>query len=133
MEKISGQYGDVFRHKGDNYVYLVQVNEIIYAALIVNEQIANRINTLYEKETKKGGIAAKRALDSRIYRLVILTTEQFKKHGAYLYQPQHSANEISLNIIGKINTDDMIALKKEIETGAYQDELKETTKKISLS
>lgn len=132
MNKIIGAFGQVFIHGGKSYVYLVQIDEILYAALIIDHSDGRRLIELHDMRARKSTPTAQKALDSRLYRVVLLTTNEFKDRYAYLYKPDLPANDINPETIGDLNKEDKEALRNEIITGTYQGDLKREVQKMEI-
>lgn len=132
MNKIIGNFGQVFIHRGKSYVYLVQIDEILYAALIIDNSYGRKLIDHHDTQAKKSSLAAQKALDSKLYRVVLLTTDEFKDRYAFLYKPELPANDINPDTIGNLNKEDREAIRNEIITGTYQGDLKREVEKIEI-
>ena len=49
MEKTLVQFGSIFRHKEKEYVFLAQTDEILYAALILDDGQTRQLKNMSEK------------------------------------------------------------------------------------
>ena len=106
------KFGDVFRFKEQEFVFLHLTTDFMYVARIFDFKQTQQVISLYDKKTKKGQMrdAAK---DHAIYSFIILTTEEFKERMANFAKNQEDVN-ILPDIIGRVNDEDLAAIKKEI-------------------
>jgi hypothetical protein len=132
MDKI-GTFGHIFFHKGKPHIYLVQIGETLYTALIIDKESGEKLNKWHDKKVKMGGVIAQKAAVNTAYRLVLLKTEDFKDDWASLYSPEQSADSINLNIVNELNKEDKEELKKEIMGGDYARPLKEEISAIEVT
>lgn len=73
-------FGDIFRHKGEEYIFLKATEDKIYAAKILNNELSRKVSSFYEKQQVKG----KKDLESHpLFAFVTLTTDQFKDRLAH--------------------------------------------------
>lgn len=68
------KFGDVFKHKEKEYVFLAKTEELVYAAEILSKELTSKIDNLYQKISKYDGGCVNRI----IYCYVMLKTEEFK-------------------------------------------------------
>jgi len=127
------KFGDTFKYNGNDYVYLVKTDEILYAAEILDIQNTKLVNEMYEKQCRAGRkpeILSK----SPLYCLVMLSTELFRERAAHFYNTgknDPANNECSLadlDLVGHLNEIDLKEIKKEIMDGPVPLELRELTK-----
>ena len=104
--------GDIFRFKEQEFVFLYLTTDFLYAARIFNDKQTSQVLTLYDKKYKSGHIRGY-AKDQNIYSFVVLTTEEFEERMASFANTQNDT-DILPDIIGKINDEDLEAIKKEI-------------------
>lgn len=127
-------FGDTFRHREKEFVYLAQTADILYAALILNQEESEDLNRLQKRI--KDGSKTGTMLSNKLYCFVTLTTKEFESRAAHLgntQQDESTTNEcVSLNPTGKLNSPDLKQIKKEIETGPVPLALKELTKNIVI-
>lgn len=127
-------FGDTFKHREKDLVYLAQTADILYAALILPSEDSRLLNSL-EKRIKDSARAGT-MLSNKLYCFVQLTTEEFKDRIAHLGSPQQDESTITEYVVltptGKLNSFDLKQIKKEIEQGLVPEELKELTKDITL-
>jgi len=122
-------FGDIFRYKEEDYVYLAQNSEIIYAAKILDEEKANQILKLEERR-----IRSPKMQNHVLYSFVILSTNEFKNRMAHFNRTDENNISASFDIVGLLNREDMIKVKEEIlnENSAVPIELKEMIKDIDI-
>lgn len=85
-------FGDVFRFRETEYVYLAGVDQITYAAKILEPQLSRKVITIYERVSSRGG-AATRLEDSPVYCFVVLRTPDYVNRVANY--AQQGTNEIT--------------------------------------
>ncbi|MFA5954259.1 MAG: hypothetical protein WC817_01840 [Patescibacteria group bacterium] len=107
------KYGDVFRYNEEDYIFLVQTEEIVYAAKVLDKGKTQKIKELYEKkqrDMRNNGLESR-----RIFCFVMLDTESFRERMAHLAQPEHDSDNITPNKLGFcINSADKAAIRDEI-------------------
>jgi len=121
------KFGDIFRYKEDEYVFLAQSDGIIYAAQILDKEKTNQILRLYEKRKHKSS--------NVLYSYVILSTDDFKDRMAHLNNTDKNNVELSLDIIGSLNKQDLNEIKAEIlnTNSAVSMKLKQLIKDIEIN
>ena len=125
------KFGDVFKYKEKEYVYLVKTEELVYVAEILNKEQALLINNLYEKRDRAGTLT--KVKDNQLYCFVILTTEEFKDRMAHFHQPEHNEGDLNFGgILCSLNTRDLKDIKSEILKGPVPKELQELVKNINV-
>jgi len=128
-------FGDTFRHREKEYVYLAQTGDILYAALILPQDESRELNK-YSSTQIKNGAKTGIMLTKPLYCFVVLNTEEFKDRVAHIgFSDQHESTVDecgSLNPTGKLNNFDLKQIKQEIDGGAVPQDLKELTKSILL-
>ena len=117
--------GDIFRHKENEYVYLVEFQDIIYAARILPELLTQKLNSTYEKKCK-GGETESRLLKKNHFCFVMLRKEEFKNRAAHLgIGVAHNVDFLSFDevysSVEKIVLDEII---REIKNGPVEKGLK---------
>ena len=116
--------GDVFRHKEREYVYLIEYNDIIFAARILDQDESERLNTVYEKK-KIRGETIKGLEDEPIFCFVMLNTEEFKGRIAHLaINAEHDIGSLVFDIIRPLDKEDVNTIIKEIKNGPVSLNLK---------
>ena len=104
-------FGSVFRYRENLYVYLVQVDDLIFAARILDRETTD---ALVKARDNKGKSPKNRIQDNPMYCFVILSTDEFRGQAAHYHQqlPTDSQPE-ELRVLSK---EDIEALKNEIYT-----------------
>lgn len=122
-------FGDIFRYKEEEYVYLAQNGEIVYAAKILNEEKAEQILRLDKLKTRNNKIK-----NNVLYSFVVLSTDEFKGRMAHFYNTDKNNIEPSFDIIGLLNKKDMKEVKEEIlyKNSAVPIKLKEMIEDIDV-
>lgn len=99
------KFGDVFRHKEEDYVYLAQTDETLYAAKILNNFDTRAVNNLYEKRARDPR-NSNRIENHRLFCFVTLRTEDFKGRAASLGKTDNP--EIKVGILkSSLNKEDL--------------------------
>lgn len=103
-------FGDVFRHKEKEYVYLASTADVVYAARILNTDEGRQILGLMEK------LSANRSrITNPLFCFVVLDTEDFKDRLAHFAKTGKDELGISIEKIGKLNATDLAKIKEEIK------------------
>ena len=108
---ISIKFGDVFRYREKEYVFLVQTEEVIYAAKILDQENTERVQKLASRPramniTNQGNVA---------YSFIILHTADFRSRAAHLGNPGGAEHQISsFDLICTLDKEDVTNIKKEI-------------------
>lgn len=99
------KFGDVFRHKEEDYVYLAQTDETLYAAKILNNFETKAVSDLYEKRARDPR-NSNRIENHRLFCFVTLRTEDFKGRAASLGKTDNP--EINIDILkSSLNKEDL--------------------------
>lgn len=124
------KFGDVFRHNEKEYVYLAQVDDVIYAAEILNHEFTQKVKTMYERKVQSNSI--EKVKNNVLYCFVILDTEAFKGRMAHFARTDGNSFDLTFDIAGTLNEKDLSAIKTEIlaENTAVPIRLKEIVKSI---
>src|SRR3989344_9097378 len=104
------KFGDVFRYKEEDYVYLAQTDEALYAAKILNNFETKAVSDLYEKRTRDPR-NSNRIENHRLFCFVVLRTEDFRERVASLGKTDNPS--ISVEIL-------KTSLNKEDLKGIYE-------------
>lgn len=127
-------FGDIFKYREKDFVYLAQTSDILYAARILPQEVSKDLNR--EEKKIKDASRVKTMLTNNLYFFVTLTTDEFKDRIAHLGNTQQDESTttacISLDSSGKLNNFDLRQIKKEIEETYVPQELKELTKDIKI-
>ncbi len=123
------KFGDVFRHNEKEYVFLAQVDDIIYAAVMLSHELTQKVKTRYEKIVQSNNAKVK---DNVLYCFVILDSEPFKDRMAHFANTDGNSFDLTFDTIGSLNEHDIKAIKQEIlaENIAVPIRLKEIVKTI---
>lgn len=105
-------FGDVFRYREKNYVYLDRTEEIVYAALILPTEDTILLEEQYNRVSKQPH-RLEQLKNHPLYCYVILRTENFRDRAAYLGKPEMD-NDLNLDVVSKLNKEDLQEIKKEI-------------------
>jgi len=102
------KFGDVFKHKEKDYVYLAKTDEVVYAVQILDSEISQNIFQMSEREARKG-----RGMDNILYCFVLLDTAEFKGRMAH-FANSAKDHDISFDIYSRLDDEDIQKLKDEI-------------------
>ncbi len=129
---IIQKFGDVFRYNEKEYVFLAQTDGIIYAAKILNEEEADKIQRVYNNRCKNN--SAEKVKHNVLYSFVILSTDDFKNRMAHFYNTDKNKFELFFDIICSLNKNDQKEIWKEIssENSAVPIKLKQLIKDIEI-
>ncbi len=113
MDKTLVQFGDIFRYKEKDFVFLAQTDELLYAALILDDENSERLRVLSDRaETAPRGITRKR---SAVFSFVILQTTEFQNRAAHFAKTDSTDHQVfTLEIIGSLCREDIKAIRDEI-------------------
>jgi len=127
-------FGDTFRYREKEFVYLAQTADILYTALILPAEESKQLDSLQKRI--KDGTKAGQMLDNKLYCFVQLTTEEFKDRVAHLGNTQQDESTTTectiLSPTGKLNDFDLKQIKKEIDSGLVPKQLRELIKDILM-
>ena len=123
-------FGDVFRYKEREYVYLLEYGSIVYAARILNEEETEKFSNLYNRQQIRGD-SAQGLLGKQSLCFVILSTEEFRKRAVHLGIPLgYDIGSLQYNnAICCLNRKDKEEIIKEIKTGPVARGLKQAFEK----
>ena len=106
------KFGDIFKYREKEYVFLAKTEEIFYTSQILAEKETKQINDLFEKRCR--GQNRERLKRHPLYCYVILKTEEFKNRMAHF----KNTGQDELGLIDKtgntLNEEDLREIKKEI-------------------
>lgn len=127
------KFGDIFLHKEKEHVFLAKTVETVYAAQILDQEEAIKIQALDDLRSKRSDGYKFASLS--LYCYVILSTEGFKGRMAHL----HNANKNESNIMFEksgltLNKEDMQSIRKEIcdPSSPVALELKELVRQLDI-
>ena len=105
-------FGDIFSYRGDEYIFLANTSEQLFAAKILNKELTQEIVSAYKRALKSGSPARERAL---VFCYVELKTEDFRGQIASLAKTENTDFDILSNKSSyTLCREDLQALKKEI-------------------
>lgn len=105
-------FGDIFSYQNENYIFLANTTEQLFAAKILNKELTQEIVLAYKKALKSGSSARERAL---VFCYVELKTEDFRGQIASLAKTENTNFDILSNKSSySLCREDFQALKKEI-------------------
>ncbi len=113
------KFGDTFLYRSEEYVFLAEIDQLTYAAKIIEKFQVKEINDMYDKSAAKGSLVVSGLKDRIIFCFVILRTKEYEGMGAH-FKPAKDGLEISgdLDPTGKsLNKEDLAAIKTEIIAG----------------
>lgn len=102
-------FGDVIIYRSEQYVYLAQIDTIIYLAKLCSREISDNFIKVRDQIFASGN---KKRQDSDAWCFVQLTTEQFKERIAHLQKPDYQ--EDFFDYVGTLNDEDKNELVKTI-------------------
>jgi hypothetical protein len=133
MDLSSVKFGDVFKFKEKDYIFLAKSDQIIFAAEILDGGSTKQIKDLYERSCRNGRI--EKVKSNILYCFVELSTEEFKGRMAHFVKSEKDENNF---FIGEsylsLDKKDILELKKEIEqeNSAVPILLKELVAKLDI-
>ncbi|MEK7070002.1 MAG: hypothetical protein AAB818_00215 [Patescibacteria group bacterium] len=105
------KFGDVFRHNEEDYVFLAQTDEIIYAAKILDKVITDSLKNMSDKIEATNSSRRK----NPVYSFVILQTENFRDRVAHFGRTDDTKHQTNrFDIISNLNKADCLQIKNEI-------------------
>ena|SRR3990167_106700 len=118
-------FGDVFRFKEKEYIFLASTQEIIYAAFILNSVQSKQVITQFDRQRN-----AEKMKSNPAYCFIQLRTEEFKDRIAHFARTDAGEyskidNALYFDKIGKLNNQDIEEIKREIQSGPVPIRLKE--------
>lgn len=127
------KFGNIFRYREDEYVYLAQNGQIVYAAKILGKENTDKVYGLYKRKIN-GKSNTEKIKSNVLYSFVILTTDEFKDRMAHFSNTDKNNIEPSFDIIGSLNETDLKAVKHEIldKSSAVPLKLKDMIKDIDV-
>lgn len=120
-------FGTIFRYKETFYVYLVQIEDLIFVAKIHNPEVTRALVKTRDRKSKNPN---NYTFEQPMFCFVVLSTSEFKNHSAHYGNPELS-QDIEFDIISTLNEEDLNNLKSEIkEDMATSPILRETIQKM---
>ncbi len=120
-------FGDVFRYREEEYVYLARTEDVFYTAKILNKEDTSKVENQANRPSRI-------QIKSPLYCFVMLDTEEFKERMAHLHNTDKNEVNIYSDKYCSLNKKDLNALKAEIldpETLVPR-QLKESIKDIEI-
>lgn len=127
------EFGDIFWYENKEYVYLANIDSILYGALIISPPLARQLINKREDSVRRIGVADTSA--QPIYCFVELRTLGYEDRVASLARTDESKDE-GLCLHGpddKLCRDDMVELKEAITNGNLPKVLKEHFETIEIA
>lgn len=113
MERTLVQFGDVFRFKEKEYVFLAQTDDVLYAGLILDDYFTQQLLKMSDKVETSLRASYKRT--SGYYSFVVLKTSEFQNRATWFAKTDNAEHQaLRLEVIGSVNTEDRKAIKNEI-------------------
>jgi len=107
------KFGDIFRYKEEEYVFLAKTDEIVYAGQILDKAKTRKIDDLCEKRFR--GNIDSRIKNLPLYCYVMLYTDEFKDRMAFLGKTGEDEFDYTFDLTGQtLNEQDIFEIKKEI-------------------
>jgi hypothetical protein len=127
-------FGDVFRYRGEVYVYLATFDGVVHTAKILSKEDSNLILSAHDKKAlvgrpeKRGNV---------LYCYVVLSTSEFKDRLAHLLHYDKRGIEPSfesfIDRMGRLGAQDIVDLKNEIMTASVvTGQLREHVKQLQV-
>lgn len=127
------KFGDTFKYREKDYVYLAKTEEITYAAEILNKEKSELLDKTCSKQIANGAKTEK-VLNMPVYCFVMLKTEPFQGRAAFFYlagKGDTSNNECaSFEPTKSLEKIDLKEILNEIKEGPVPKELKQLTEGI---
>jgi len=126
------KFGDTFKYREKDYVYLAKTEEITYAAEILNKEYSEWLNNVHKKKIANSAIV-ERILSMPLYCFVMLKTEPFQGRAAHLGKGDTAGSECAFfEPIKSLEEIDLKQILDEIRKGPVPKELKQLTKGIEI-
>ena len=105
-------FGDIFRYREKEYVFLAQTEDTIFCAKIIDSRMAASIQSLSDKREASGHQSKKNPLFS----IVILRTKDFEGTAAHLAGTDSAEHQTvtRFEVLGSLDKDDLLEIKAEI-------------------
>ncbi|MFA6228205.1 MAG: hypothetical protein WC668_03380 [Patescibacteria group bacterium] len=105
-------FGDIFRFREEEYVYLASGDGVDFAARILNTFNTNQIVELDNR--KAMGHGANRTNSNPLYCYVILQTDEYKNQAAHFKDSQYDSGRLMFEKTGSLCAEDQQEIKKKI-------------------
>lgn len=115
-------FGDVFRYRGDEYVYFAESPEegLVFAGKILDVGTTNQLQALQARQEKAG----KPTHNTPAFSFVVLSSAEFDKRAVLCALEIEAAKQLSYPHASLTN-DDVARIKEEILTGVAPKRLQE--------
>lgn len=111
MEGVLVKFGDVFRHREKEYVFLAETDDAVYAAKILSGDETEKFEQLSARLETTPSVRKK----SFAFSYVVLNTEDFRGRAAHLASTDDSEHQVTrFDVITALNQEDSSAIAKEI-------------------
>ncbi len=104
-------FGSIFRHRENYYVYLLQKGDLTFAAKIIDSEKTKEL--IRHRETRSRS-PKNRTTEQPVYCFVVLTTSDFENQAAHYGRPEVPTSGEIFEVISTLNEKDLEALKTEI-------------------
>lgn len=112
MEETLVKFGDVFRYRETEYVFLAQTDEVVYAAKILDDEMTGKLQVMSDR-LERAPTSARRK--NPAYSFVILQTDDFKGRAAHFGRTDNSDHQVSrFEVISSLAKEDCTQIKNEI-------------------
>jgi len=127
-------FGNVFTYEEKDYVFLAKIDDIIYAAEILNCEKSVQYKKIVDRSIKNSTQSYK-LRQNALYCFVELKTKEFDKRVAFYGKPEHNyVPDFLENVVCSLESDDLKNLQKELlnDDVAVPKALKEQIKDIKI-
>ncbi|HSX42322.1 MAG TPA: hypothetical protein VLE93_03145 [Candidatus Saccharimonadales bacterium] len=125
------KFGDVFKFNGKEYIFIAKIDDIIYAAEILDRENSQTILRLADRNSTRGN----RLIDTLLYCFVELTTEQFTERVAHMKGAQRNEETVEFGDVNDcLSLADKQLIKRELMDNSkfFAEELIETISRLPL-
>ena len=111
MEGVLVKFGDIFRHREREYVFLAETDDAVYAAKILDEDETKSFEQISER-LEATNSSRKRSVT---FSYVILSTDGFRNRVAHLASTDNTEHQVSrFDVITSLNSEDRKSIVGEI-------------------
>lgn len=103
-------FGKVFRHRDKLYVFLAEIDSVIYSAKILDCQVSKTLEQAYNQQVVAKGISDREQL---AWAFVMLTTEEWNNQACHYGNTTEYDGRFE-EIFKELNSQDLENLKKEM-------------------
>ena len=113
---ISFQFGDIFKYRGSEFIYLAATEDIIYVAKILNRDDTQMLENWRKSSEEKELMGMKtKIIEDPTYYYVMLQTSDFKDQAAHLGRTQQEIYFSQMDKLDiKLADEDMLTIRNEI-------------------